>query len=543
MNFLIKSIKFNFIILISIFLGICFILFQFYFLFHYLDIDVANYYIQILKKELFHPHHLFYNFLGWIWLQLFSNLDFSPFFQLKLMNIIIGGIGTSILYLLFYQYSNKFILSLLFVLYFILSFDYVFYSQINDTAFLPLFVNLIYIFYILKIKKINLNQIIFLAFLHTIAIGFHQTNLFLVFVGIIKILSEKNKKSIIYMILYVFFTFIFVALLYITIGYYILGYNFDENIKKRIPGIPGGGNFFDWVLMYGHWDKELKWGTFERNNLVLKSIFTFSNALFVHKIYYYNQFKKAFLSFFDFIVNPNSIISIEQFLLVIFLIILIFHIILSIFIIKRNLFILGVLLWFLFQSFLIIWWEPTNKEFWLIPLFSFIFLQFININEILEYIKTKYIFIICYYIINFLLFLWILLIFTNNYKNFYITSRYKTFYGHWEDLYDQNFFQNILKNDIKISFPLKQEEEYLLQQKLIQLDYLRRKLLKKENQIYFNFYIKQFENIILSLEKLKENNSEFSLNEELIENFKQELDLIKNHYEEWYKENIKNQTQ
>jgi hypothetical protein len=524
-------IKKNLSYFIAIFIGLNFILFQFYFLFHYLDIDVANYYTQILKKDFFHPHHLLYNFLGYIWLTINDNLNINSFLLLKIMNIIFGGVASFFLYILFFNESKKYILSLLFVFYIILSFDYIFYSQINDTAFMPLFWNIVFITYFFKIKNLRFTDLLFLSLLHTISIGFHQTNLFLIFPSIVKILTSNQKNKIRYLLFYLFFTFFFIAILYVIIGHYILGYSFEDNIKKPIPGIPTGGNFYDWVFMYGHWDKELNWGTLERKNLLLDSLYTFSNALFFHKIYY---IKISIEAYNNFLVNQSALMTLEQFLFITFILLLLSHIIFSFYFTKKNSNILGIFLWFIFQSLLIMWWEPTNKEFWLTPLFCFILIQFLNFKEFLELIKAKWIYSIIYYIINYLLFLWIFLIFVNNYKNFLKPSQYKTFFGHWEDLYDYEYFKNIMNTDLKLTFELKQNKETLLKQKLNQLDELRKKLSKKENEIYFKYYIKQFENILISMEKMMyDDNNENLITKEEIQNLKQELELIKNHYDDW----------
>ena len=437
------------------------------------------------------------------------------------MNLLAGALGASILYFVFYSYSKKMILSILFVLYVILSFDYLFYSQINDTAFIPLFFNLIFILFIICIKEIKIYHIIILSIIHTISIGFHQINLFLIFVGIFKILSKKYRR-ITYVLLYIFLTLSFSFLMYLIIGHLILGYSLEDHVKKPITGIPTGGNFFDWMLMYGHWDKELKWGTFQRSNLFLTSIITFSNALFVHRMYSL----KSIDILIQLLLDKNTSISLEQFLFSVFLILIIINILLYLSFIKINIFYLGFLFWFFSQSLLVVWWEPTNKEFWLTPLFAFILIQFFNVNRILTLTKNKLIYYVLYYIINLFFLLWISLIFANNYKNFLKVVQYKTFFGHWEDLYDQNQFINIMNKDLKISFDLKQDEEFLIKKRLSFIEKLQNKLQKKENKVYFNYYIKQFEDTINALEKF---------NYEGIDLLKEELNLIKNHYEEWLK--------
>jgi hypothetical protein len=516
-----KFIKININIFISFLFFAFFVLFQLYFFFHYLDVDVASYYVQIQKNQLFHPHHLLYNVLGYFWLKLNQWTQLSNFFLLKLMNLLAGALGTSILYFIFYSYSKKTILSILFVFYVIFSFDYLFYSQINDTAFMPLFFNLIFILFIVLIKEIKIYHIILLSILHTISIGFHQTNLFLIFVGIFKIFSLK-KRRIIHVLLYVGLTLSFTFLMYLIIGHLILGYSLDEYVKKPIMGIPTGGNFYDWMLMYGHWDKELKWGTFQRNHLFLTSITTFSNALFIHRIYSL----KSIDALFQLLIDQNASITIEQFLFSLFLILLLLNLLLYIYFIKNYLYYLGFLLWFVFQSLLVIWWEPTNKEFWITPLFTLILIQFFNVNRILALTKTKLFYYSLYYIINLFFLLWVSLIFVNNYKNFLKIVQYKTFFGHWEDLYDQNQFIHIMNKDLKIPFDLKQDEAFLIKQRLAFIEQLRIKLRKKENEAYFNYYIKQFEDIISALEKF---------NYEEIHQLKEELNLIKNHYEDWLK--------
>ena len=83
MNIFTKIIKINIHFFISFLFFAFFVLFQLYFFFHYLDVDVASYYIQIHKNQLFHPHHLLYNVLGYLWLKWNQWTLLSNFFFLN----------------------------------------------------------------------------------------------------------------------------------------------------------------------------------------------------------------------------------------------------------------------------------------------------------------------------------------------------------------------------------------------------------------------------------------------------------------------------
>lgn len=517
---------------ILLYIGIIFsgfyFLFQLYLISNYIDVDVVNYYLEIKNNNLFHPHHLFYNFTGWLFIELTKDfLKISDFLKLKIMNILAGSISTSLLLSIFYKFSKKIILSILFTFYVVFSFDFWFYSQINDTAFFTLFGVIIYFFFLSKITNFRITNSLFIGFIHSIAIGYHQTNLFLYFITVFYILfkTKEIKKSILFIVFYSISFIFFTSIFYIFIGHYIYGYSFEENTKSFIPGA-GKGNFFDWIFMYGHWDISSGWGTFERKNLIPNIIVTFSHSLFFHTQHNIDFYFK------NLSMNLELLKNFEFFLYFIFIISFFITIISSIIFIffKKNFFILGIFFWLFSNTLLVSWWEPTNKEFWLVPLFGFIFLKFLNITELIKILKKNYLYYFFYIILCYFIFTYLSLIFFQNYYKFFEPRKQKFYIGHWEDLRDQNYFANIMNSDFKIPFNNYFSNEHLIIQKLKFLETLKYKLSITKNKTQISNYILHYEKTLESIQKLLEQEADQEFD---ISSYYKELELLKNNYDEW----------
>ncbi|MFN3603368.1 MAG: O-antigen polymerase [Leptonema sp. (in: bacteria)] len=521
------------VIFTGIFFGLFYFTFQLYLISNYLDIDVANYYLEIKEGYLFHPHHLFYNFTGWIFIEITKGfLNLTDFLKLKILNILAGSLGSSLLFFIFYKLSKKLILSFLFFLYFVFSFDYWFYSQINDTAFFTVFSSFLYLSFLFFVYDVFPNSLIsfLLGIILAIAVGYHQTNIFLYLIGFFYIIKKnKDTKSKIYnLFFYTLGAILFISAFYLFAGHFFYGYSLKENTKDFIHKLPKKGNFYDWVFLYGHWDQSLQWGTFERDNLGSIISESFSNALF------YNTINLIYLM--QNLTNEITSFKVEILLYLIFFVSFLLNFIVSllIIVIKRNVLILGFLSVLVIQLVFFSWWEPSNKEFWFSPLFILTFLQFLNINELFNSIKVSTIRNFIYFLFCYFFFGFVSLIIAQNSFNFFLPKKQTIYLGHWEDIRDLSYFSLIMDADFKVKFQFQTSKKELIQQKLNFLKSLRKKLLATET-VYASIYILHFEQTLLELSKLVQEEGE-SLD---LEEYYKELDLLKNHWEDWLKGNRK----
>jgi hypothetical protein len=235
------------------------------------------------------------------------------------------------------------------------------YSTMNDTPILPTVFGCILLLLSLNHRKVSS----FYAYLllsgligifHAIAIGFHQYNILL---GFSVVFSLYRKDTMIYSI--GILTYMVFLILIIFFSYYFAGvvYNklpLEPQKKIELSGIAGGGNFYDWLFLYGHWGKEKSWGKFSRDSQDFKVWKGFTNAIYINKssidsmdqdlrnniFPHFWTYIALFMYFFGFLIS-----------------------ILLLYFKKSNSFI--IYLSIIPYSILSYWWEPAHFEFWIMP--------------------------------------------------------------------------------------------------------------------------------------------------------------------------------
>ena len=130
---------------IAVLTAIFIILFYFFFNFNYLsnwidekgDARTYNYYVKLgLPQYLYNPHHLFFDRLGQWFYEIMEHNGYkgSSMRILQLRNLIISSICLGIIFFLFYLFSHRYFLSLLFTSLIAFSCAVWIYAQINDTG-------------------------------------------------------------------------------------------------------------------------------------------------------------------------------------------------------------------------------------------------------------------------------------------------------------------------------------------------------------------------------------------------------------------------
>jgi len=476
---IIKKINITLILFLSLSIGVIYFLFNLSILNLYLDLDIVRYYNDVVAGDLFHPHHLLYTSSGRFFFEIFKEyfgFTHSAMFFMQIYNLFISSFTIGFIFLSFYIISKKIILSFLFSSIVGFSNAYWFYSHVNDTPLIPgcFAIYLFFItFFILnpkfildfsgiknkikiekKKKKILIIGSIFIAIIHTLAIGFHQTNILIYpAIAALYLFPDKWKENPIYLIklkekifgllIYSFITAIFVSGIYIYAGNIYHNFPFQNDSRVKISGITDGGNFFDWLFLYGHWDKSKNWGSYKRENLGdaifhgYSNFFIKTNNRRINFSKKENQFKDTLKNDLKIFYKENKEHYIDSIIILILTIFALFMpFLVLIFYKKLNGIIIASFLWFASYTILASWWEPAHFEFWLNPGLAFYLTLFLILYFLSEKIfKIQFYKTSASFIINGFMILLIMSIFSVNYNRNMLPRSKNITFGYWEDLY------------------------------------------------------------------------------------------------------------
>ncbi len=148
--------------------------------------DGWGYACEILKHNFLSGHHLLYNITGYLWLQLFSWLPFSPIKVLTWMNIVFSSGILLVSYKIIKQTVNNELLTVGILLFGASCFGFYRYSLENETYILPLFFGVISLYYLNDSKRLKFTWIA-----ASIACLFHQIYIF----WLIPILAQTIQKT------------------------------------------------------------------------------------------------------------------------------------------------------------------------------------------------------------------------------------------------------------------------------------------------------------------------------------------------------------
>ncbi|MBN2533052.1 MAG: hypothetical protein JXB88_09175 [Spirochaetales bacterium] len=408
---------------VAILTGILIILFYLFFNFNYLsnwldekrDARTYNYYVKLgLPRFLYNPHHLYFDRVGQLFYQMMVNRGYSGSSMriLQLRNLIIASICMGLVFFLFYFFSHRYLLSLLFTGLIGFSCAVWIYAHINDTGLIHsilLFILFFTALYFPQAKHKILSSIL-LALLHSvIVLVFHQSDIIFAFIiffimvfsktlytnriyikkGTSFIFQKKDfytvQKPVItfrlynirYFLLYLLILAIAIIAAYYYIGIVVLKLTLDPAKAGYFNQIKGSTYFFNWIVLYTNIDF---WGKgFIKGDL-------FGKAVKGITTYFYQtgQLNGKEISWdFSAFTAPHAILPNIVILFIFF--ILICTVILCVFLYKRyNYSFIACLLFLIIYVLFACWWEPDYREFWIAPMFAFWFLAFLVINFLLE---------------------------------------------------------------------------------------------------------------------------------------------------------------
>lgn len=205
-------------------------------------LDAVNYALMIEKETpsaLFHPHHLLYNSLG----RLLLNIAVSGNWQIPVLHLLgtlssIFGISGIILFTItISNLTRKKVLTLIIPLFLAFSYSY-WYSSLNAESYIiALFFLMICLYLLIKLDhSFRWHLIFFLAIAHSLATLFHQTHiLFLMPVSFILYQKGGIKTAAWYSSLF----FLVVGSAYLLAGY------LTQNLSSL-------KSFFEWITLYAH---------------------------------------------------------------------------------------------------------------------------------------------------------------------------------------------------------------------------------------------------------------------------------------------------
>lgn len=408
-------------LILAIFTFLAISLFYFFFNFNYLskwidekgDAITYNYYVKLgIPQYLFNPHHIGFDWLGERMLHFARKNGFvgKSMIILQLRNLIISSIGLGLFFFFFYKISKRYFLSLIFV--FLMGFSCAFwiYSQINDTPIIhSVLISILFlsILYFPQVKH-KFVYIICIATLHAITIFFHQSDVIFSIIILFVITfsykftnySIKNYKeldvieikplsysqnqeskllkyNLQYSIVYILIFSIIVVSAYYYVGIIRLKLTLDPNKASTFNNIKGSSYFFNWLVLYAKIDY---WGKgYDDANLFEKVSHGISTYFYQPQDFNGNSVKTNFKAFF----SPNAILP--NLIGVYF-----FSIIISLILFFKGLYkkykftLFAVLLFILVYFIFAFWWEPSYREFWVVPMFSVWFLSFFIFNFLIE---------------------------------------------------------------------------------------------------------------------------------------------------------------
>lgn len=444
--------------------GLIIILFYFFFNFNYLsnwldekrDARTYNYYVKLgLPRFLYNPHHLYFDRLGQLFYQLMLDRGYSGSSMriLQLRNLIIASLCMGLIFFLFYFFSHRYFLSLLFTGLIGFSCAVWIYAHINDTGLIHSILLFILFFAALYFPQAKHKALysIFLALFHSvIVLFFHQSDIIFIFVIFFIIVLSKTmyknrtcvsmgisfgfKKNNLYTVqkplisfrfyyirlflLYLFVLFIVIAAAYYYIGIVVLNLTLDPAKADYFNRIKGSTYFFNWIILYTNIDF---WGKgFIKGNLFEKTVKGITTYFYQPGQWEGKNINWDFNSF----TSPAALLPNLVILFIVFIVIC--TILLCVFLYKRyNYSFIACLLFLIIYILFACWWEPDYREFWIAPMFGFWFLAFLVINFLLE--KLKGLWPLPQFAVYFFLFVILGLLFYFNFTNLIYPEASKDF--------------------------------------------------------------------------------------------------------------------
>lgn len=363
-----KNIKIIFITLIAFFIFIGILNFNVTHLTTRFEFDSISYSMQLEKKnirDIFHPHHLLYNYFKWLLFNLLKangynggSLLVSQFF-----NSFMGALGITFLFLTI-RYITKSIFPAL-VAGGVLSFSFGYWYcstfggvRVMGIAFLILLFFLLSYFVTSQEKdfKKNLCLIILISVVHSFVIFSHQIHTMF---AVIVILSLFFKKDTLFN-KFVYFAIYSLILIVIVGGiYYYIG--------TSIYHLKTSKGFYNWLISY---TKVGMWGKLDSESVRLAKEGierTFIGSLYKDNLFYGTIKNKDIINVFYYSLYVTGI----------------YALIFSFRLFKKYLpIIVMCIAWLVLYVPFFVWWEPVNFEFWTYPLPAFLILLSLPISDL-----------------------------------------------------------------------------------------------------------------------------------------------------------------
>jgi len=193
-------------------------------------------------KNLFHPHHLFYNYIARSWLVFWQTLFPSArdYIVIEMLSAIFGSASVAVCYLFLRKRASvSGIYASLAVSVIAFSYGLWSYSSNIEVYAPPLFFSLLVLY---QVTSVTLTERkVFATALYTVAaILFHQVHALLAIVVILQLVRRFHGAAFIRVLtLYVLPVLVFVSAAYLFIAFYV-------------EGIADFKGFIDWATLYAH---------------------------------------------------------------------------------------------------------------------------------------------------------------------------------------------------------------------------------------------------------------------------------------------------
>lgn len=495
-----------------------------------LDLDSVQYYLDVELGTVWHPHHLLYTSVGRLLtylLRTHAGYSHSPMLVMQIGTLAGASIALSVAVWAFWRFSRRPLTSVLFIGLIACSHGFWYYSTLNETPLLPASAALIFFVAVTASARAARTTLrkdiafgIGLGALHAAAVGLHQTNVLMALPALILIFLEsphieirhwapalqkvvQNGRTIERRILlagvYGTTGALLTIALYLAVGLGQMKLPLTKDQPPApIPGLARGGTFFDWVLMYGHWDKNNQWGVWqrprERENVARGAV----RALFAtsQSFLWSDGRENAPESAFDkrLLILSLGIAGAAALLTIIALM-------------QKRFTAVAGWAWILPFSFLASWWEPAHFEFWVMPvtaLWTTIFFAWTTTTSrpMIPRLVSESASGIVFGIV-------LALVILNNYSRSIRPRSSAVVFGHWEDLYDKDKFAHLLDSAYRQPMPVfKGDPEHEWSFRLVLLADLRLKMADDKNLDFFPRYRLQYEQTLSAMERMFPGRSE-----------------------------------
>ncbi len=489
-----------------------------------LDLDSVQYYLDVETGTVWHPHHLLYTSVGRLLtylLRTHTGYAHSPMLVMQIGTLAGASFALSIALWAFWKFSRRPLTSLLFIGLVACSHGFWYYSTLNETPLLPACAALLFFLAAVSIARapkrsmrLDIAAAIGLGALHAAAVGLHQTNVLLALPTLILLFTETPEKTLrpmepsvrkVVLPARTLARRIVVAGVYggtgaaLTIALYLavgIGQMKLPLTKDKppapIPGLAHGGTFFDWVLMYGHWDKNNQWGVWQRPRArenvargAVRAVFATSQT------FLWNDGTDT---------KPES--ALDHRLLALTLGITAAAALLTFTaLLRRRWSAFAGWAWILPFSFLASWWEPAHFEFWVMPvtaLWTTFFFAWTTTTSppLVARLFSEAAAGICFAPV-----LGVVLL--NNYSRSILPRSSAVVFGHWEDLYDKDKFAHLLDSAYRHPVPVftgDPEREWSF--RMVLLADFRLKMADDKNLDFFPRYRLQFQQTVSAMERM-----------------------------------------